>query len=248
MTDGASAILDASILIVDDQQPNVSLLEQLLGEAGYTCVASTHESEGGLRTPSQEPLRPHPARPADAGHGWLPGDGSPQDERCGWLPSGHRADRPAGTQAAGIAGGRQGFHQQAVRPARGQDAHPQHARGPAVVQDSSRTTTRRWNRRCGSGRRNCAKARRGIAASPSSPPTGTGSRTRRGTSPRCPVRSSKCWASGWTPSRRERATRRRPGGTTPSGPSSRRRSPTGSRSWISCSAASMPTARGNSSR
>jgi len=41
MTDGASTILDASILIVDDQQPNVSLLEQLLGEAGYTCVAST---------------------------------------------------------------------------------------------------------------------------------------------------------------------------------------------------------------
>jgi CheY-like chemotaxis protein len=41
MMDGAAAILDASILIVDDQQPNVSLLEQLLGEAGYTCVAST---------------------------------------------------------------------------------------------------------------------------------------------------------------------------------------------------------------
>jgi PAS domain S-box-containing protein len=34
-------ILKASILIVDDQQSNVSLLEQLLSEAGYTCVAST---------------------------------------------------------------------------------------------------------------------------------------------------------------------------------------------------------------
>ena len=34
-------ILNASILIVDDQQTNVSLLEQLLSEAGYTCVAST---------------------------------------------------------------------------------------------------------------------------------------------------------------------------------------------------------------
>ncbi len=41
MMDGASAILDASILIVDDQQANVSLLEQLLGQAGYTRVAST---------------------------------------------------------------------------------------------------------------------------------------------------------------------------------------------------------------
>jgi PAS domain S-box-containing protein len=37
----ASDILNASILIVDDQQPNVSLLEQLLGEAGYNRVAST---------------------------------------------------------------------------------------------------------------------------------------------------------------------------------------------------------------
>jgi PAS domain S-box-containing protein len=36
-----SDVLKASILIVDDQQANVSLLEQLLSEAGYTCVAST---------------------------------------------------------------------------------------------------------------------------------------------------------------------------------------------------------------
>jgi len=41
MTVGIPAILDASILIVDDQQPNVSLLEHLLAEAGYTRVAST---------------------------------------------------------------------------------------------------------------------------------------------------------------------------------------------------------------
>ena len=34
-------ILGAGILIVDDQEPNVSLLEQLLSEAGYTRVAST---------------------------------------------------------------------------------------------------------------------------------------------------------------------------------------------------------------
>src|SRR3989338_8190691 len=36
-----SDILNASILIVDDQESNVSLLEQLLSAAGYTCVAST---------------------------------------------------------------------------------------------------------------------------------------------------------------------------------------------------------------
>jgi len=34
-------ILDASILIVDDQASNVSLLEQLLADAGYTHVSST---------------------------------------------------------------------------------------------------------------------------------------------------------------------------------------------------------------
>jgi PAS domain S-box-containing protein len=36
-----SEILHASLLIVDDQEANVSLLEQLLREAGYTDVAST---------------------------------------------------------------------------------------------------------------------------------------------------------------------------------------------------------------
>jgi PAS domain S-box-containing protein len=38
---GAPDILDASILIVDDQEANVQLLEQLLSEAGYARVAAT---------------------------------------------------------------------------------------------------------------------------------------------------------------------------------------------------------------
>jgi PAS domain S-box-containing protein len=37
----APEFLDASILVVDDQEANVQLLEQLLREAGYTNVAST---------------------------------------------------------------------------------------------------------------------------------------------------------------------------------------------------------------
>ena len=36
-----SDILNAGILIVDDQDANVNLLEQMLSEASYTCVAST---------------------------------------------------------------------------------------------------------------------------------------------------------------------------------------------------------------
>ena len=41
MTVAEPDILNASILIVDDQEANVSLLEQMLREAGYTRVAST---------------------------------------------------------------------------------------------------------------------------------------------------------------------------------------------------------------
>jgi len=37
----ADAILDASILIVDDQEANVQLLEQMLNAVGYRCVTST---------------------------------------------------------------------------------------------------------------------------------------------------------------------------------------------------------------
>ncbi len=41
MTIAESEILEASVLIVDDQESNVSLLEQTLREAGYTRIAST---------------------------------------------------------------------------------------------------------------------------------------------------------------------------------------------------------------
>ena len=41
MTVSEREILDAQILIVDDQQANVELLEQLLGEAGFSRVSST---------------------------------------------------------------------------------------------------------------------------------------------------------------------------------------------------------------
>lgn len=39
-----SDILNSSILIVDDQEANVTLLEQLLGEAGYASVVSTRNA------------------------------------------------------------------------------------------------------------------------------------------------------------------------------------------------------------
>ncbi|HXF17230.1 MAG TPA: response regulator [Burkholderiales bacterium] len=39
-----SEILNASILIVDDQEVNVALLEQMLQEAGYRCIESTQNA------------------------------------------------------------------------------------------------------------------------------------------------------------------------------------------------------------
>lgn len=36
-------ILNASILIVDDQQSNIFLLEEMLGDVGYACIASTND-------------------------------------------------------------------------------------------------------------------------------------------------------------------------------------------------------------
>jgi CheY-like chemotaxis protein len=42
---GAADILNACILIVDDQEANVQLIGQLLGEAGYTRVTSTMSSQ-----------------------------------------------------------------------------------------------------------------------------------------------------------------------------------------------------------
>jgi two-component system, NtrC family, sensor kinase len=44
MTFGAPDILGANILVVDDQPRNVSVLEQMLCEAGYTRVSSTMDS------------------------------------------------------------------------------------------------------------------------------------------------------------------------------------------------------------
>jgi two-component system cell cycle response regulator len=42
---GVATILNANILIVDDQQSSISLLEQVLGNAGYSRVSSTLNSQ-----------------------------------------------------------------------------------------------------------------------------------------------------------------------------------------------------------
>ena len=68
-----------------------------------------HGPARGLRAAPRAPLRPDPARPADARHGRLPGDGGAQDDRARRLPAGAGDHRAAGPQAARAAGRRQDF-------------------------------------------------------------------------------------------------------------------------------------------
>ena len=80
-------ILNASILIVDDQETNVSLLEQLLSETGYTRVASTMNPQEvcalhrenrydlillDLLMPGMDGFQVMEALKADDAHGYLP--------------------------------------------------------------------------------------------------------------------------------------------------------------------------------
>ena len=83
----ASQILNAGILVVDDQEVNVSLLSQMLHEAGYTSVASTmnpHEVCAlhrknrydlillDLLMPGMDGFQVMEALKADDVHGYLP--------------------------------------------------------------------------------------------------------------------------------------------------------------------------------
>ena len=100
-----SEILNASLLIVDDQEANVSL-EEMLRDAGYARVCLDHEPARGLRAASKNRydlilLDLQPAR-----HGWIPGDRSPQNQRCGRLSSGPRAQPPGHKLRALQAGAR----------------------------------------------------------------------------------------------------------------------------------------------
>ena len=109
-----SEILNANILIVDDQEANVSLLEQLLREAGYTCVASTmnpHEVCALHRKNRYDLILLDLQMPGMDGFQVMEGL---KARRCGRLPSGPRDHRPTGPQAARPASRRKGFHQQAV--------------------------------------------------------------------------------------------------------------------------------------
>ncbi len=109
-----SDILGASILIVDDQEPNVILLEQLLANAGYTSVTSTmnpREVCSLHRKNNYDLILLDLQMPGMDGFEVMAGLNS--NDTDGYLPVlvSHCTTWP---QAAGTAGGRKGLRQQAV--------------------------------------------------------------------------------------------------------------------------------------
>ena len=157
-------ILDASILIVDDQEPNVSLLTQLLGDAGYTRVASTMNP---LEVCALHRKHCYDLILLDLQMPGLDGfqvmEGLKTNVADSYLPVIVLTAQP-GHKLRALAGGRQGFHQQAIRSHRGQDAHPQHARSAIAVQAPRGVQQRAGSRPSGNEPPSCAKARRAIEA------------------------------------------------------------------------------------
>ena len=88
-------ILNAQILIVDDQEPNISLLEQLLAETGCTSVTSTMNP--------QEVCELHRKKQYDlilldlqiASNGWFSSNGMLKNQYHRCLPSGAGLNRSA---------------------------------------------------------------------------------------------------------------------------------------------------------
>ena len=177
---------------------------------------------------------------SDARYGLDSMDGGPQDHvGAAYLRS--SCSRQPGTSCAraGVAT----FSSATVRSGQVKP-HPQLLEVRLV--QATRDYSKGADRPSRSARRNCAKAKRAIAAWPNWLPTGTGSRTRTGASPRYRARSWKCSASGSTPSWAKQVNPGWTAGTRRSARCFRQRSRTGSRSWISCLNRSPAMARGNS--
>ena len=172
---------------------------------------------------------------------------APQDQRRRRLPAGARDHRPARPQAARAAGRRQGFRQQALRPGRSQDAHPQHAGSAAAVQEARELQQGAGADGAGTHRRAARKR------SPLSQPDRARLRLVLGAGRERQLQQGFRPGAGDArhPGRlawRERPrARRQRAGTRRSASSCRRPSPRGSRSSISSSAASTPTARSSNS-
>jgi CheY-like chemotaxis protein len=138
----ANEILNASILIVDDQEANVMLLEQMLRNEGYR---QHHDHPGSARG-----LRLHQEQRFDLilldlqmpeMDGFEVIEALKAIEHGSYLPVLVITAQPAHKLRA-LKGGREGFRQQAIRLCRSTDAHPQHARGAPAVPPARRPQPR----------------------------------------------------------------------------------------------------------
>ena len=158
-----SEILNASILIVDDQESNVMLLEQLLREAGYPHVASTmnpREVCALHRNNHYDLILLDLQMPGMDGFQVM--EGLKTNEADGYLPVLVITAQPATSCAPCRPAPRISSASRSIWSKSRRASTTCWKCGCCTK--SSRITTRCWNRRCGSAPPNCAKAKRAIAA------------------------------------------------------------------------------------
>ena len=107
-------ILNASILIVDDQEANVQLLEQILLEVGYRCITSTLDPHAVCalhRANNYDLILLDLQMPGMDGFQVM--EGLKEIEADGYPPR-TRDHGPTEPRAAGADRRREGFHQQTL--------------------------------------------------------------------------------------------------------------------------------------
>ncbi|MEN6584891.1 MAG: response regulator [Sulfuricella sp.] len=126
-------ILNASVLVVDDQPANVQLLGEVLRDAGYTSITTTTDPYAVCELYRQnryDLILLDLQMPGMDGFQVM--EGLKAIETDGYLPVLVITAQPDHKLRA-LAGGER-FRQQTVRSARGSDAHPQHVGSAAVIQ------------------------------------------------------------------------------------------------------------------
>ena len=130
----ATDILQAKILIVDDQPVNVQLLDYLLTSSGYTAVSSTTDPRvvaGWHAEHCYDLIILDLHMPGMDGFEVMDGAQAAGSRQ---LPAGAGGDGRSRQKTGGAGSGRARLRRQALRSARGADAHPQHAGSAAAAQ------------------------------------------------------------------------------------------------------------------
>ena len=157
-------VLNARILIVDDQESNVDLLRQVLSEAGYKCIAST--------TNPREVCALHRENVYDlilldlqmpGMDGFQVMEGLKTNETDAYLPVLVITAQPGHRVRALLAGARD-FVSKPFDLVEVEDAASATCWKCDCSTGDSRITAGNSNRQCGNGQPNCAKAKPATAA------------------------------------------------------------------------------------